>query len=140
MVPLGSPENFELCHHAMVEVCWIPSNIDKKDSTFDIDARQYLSATRSADNAFPARCIFPPTALWEKYKLIPSKGKPVSVEGLLTGIERNDDRTIKHFIVDLEKVTFLTPTPVAPKAEESPTKLSVYPFVSSVTVELTPFQ
>ncbi|KAJ7916923.1 hypothetical protein B0H13DRAFT_2445608 [Mycena leptocephala] len=122
MVPLGSPENFDVCHHAIVHVCGLPSNINKEDSTFDIHPEQYLSATKTANNAFPVRCGFPSTARWEKYKPMPGKGKPVVIEGLLTGVERNDDRTVKYFIVDLEKVTFISQGPAVPKAEESPTK------------------
>ncbi|KAJ6507109.1 hypothetical protein DFH09DRAFT_874493, partial [Mycena vulgaris] len=122
MVPLGSPENFDLRHHAIVHVCGLPTNIDKKDSTFELHIEQYLSATKTADNSFPVRCLFPATPRWEKYKPIPGRGKSVAIEGLLTGLERNEDKTVKHFIVDLEKVTFLGQTPTAPKAEESPTK------------------
>ncbi|KAJ7938057.1 hypothetical protein B0H13DRAFT_2302152 [Mycena leptocephala] len=54
---------------------------------------------------------------------MPGKGKSVAIEGLLTGVERNDDRTVKHFIVDLEKVTFLGQSATAPRAEESPKKI-----------------
>jgi hypothetical protein len=131
MVPLGSPENFDVCHHAIVHVCGLPSNINKEDSTFDIHPEQYLSATKTANNAFPVRCGFPSTARWEKYKPMPGKGKPAVIEGLLTGVERNDDRTVKYFIVDLEKVTFISQGPAAPKAEESPTKPSAYIISSS---------
>jgi hypothetical protein len=35
---------------------------------------------------------------------MPGNGKPVVIEGLLTGAERNDDRTVEYFIVDLAKV------------------------------------
>ncbi|KAJ7878934.1 hypothetical protein B0H13DRAFT_1892385 [Mycena leptocephala] len=65
----------------------------------------------------------PDTKRWENYKPIPGKGKAVSIEGLLTGVERNDDQTVEYFIVDPEKVTFHEQAPIAPKAEESPTKL-----------------
>ncbi|KAJ7933665.1 hypothetical protein B0H13DRAFT_1855907 [Mycena leptocephala] len=75
LVPLGSPENFDLHHHAL------------------------------------------------QYKPMTGKGKSVAIEGLLTGLERNDDRTVKHFIVDLEKVTFLGQSATAPRAEESPKKI-----------------
>ncbi|KAF7366803.1 hypothetical protein MSAN_00938600 [Mycena sanguinolenta] len=124
IIPLGSPENFELQHHAVVHVCGVPSNVNKKNSTFEIHAEQYLSATKSTDNVFPVQCLFPATPRWEKYKPIPAKGKSVAIEGLLTGVERNDDRTVNRFIVDLEKVTFLgTAASGVPKAEESPTKM-----------------
>ncbi|KAJ6455546.1 hypothetical protein C8R47DRAFT_1060777 [Mycena vitilis] len=123
LVPLGSPENFNVRHHATVQVAGAAVNVNKDDSTFEIHAVQYLSATRAPDNVFPVRCLFPDNKRWERYKPVPSKGKSVLVEGLLTGLERNEDRTVKHFIIDLEKVTFLTPAPAAPKAEESPTKM-----------------
>ncbi|KAJ7442090.1 hypothetical protein B0H11DRAFT_1932592 [Mycena galericulata] len=54
---------------------------------------------------------------------MPGKGKSDAVEGILTGVERDEERTVKHFIVDLEKVTFLGQAPAAPKVEQSPTKL-----------------
>ncbi|KAJ7196530.1 hypothetical protein GGX14DRAFT_574864 [Mycena pura] len=98
IVPLGSPENFDMRHHAVaaVHVAGVATNVNRDDSTFEIHR-------------------------WEKYKPVPTKGKSVLIEGLLTGLKRNEDRTIKHFIIDLEKVSFLIPA--APKAEESPTKL-----------------
>ncbi|KAJ7839442.1 hypothetical protein B0H14DRAFT_3697888 [Mycena olivaceomarginata] len=107
IIPLGSPEDFDLQHHTFVNVCCVATNIDKKNSTFEIHVEQYLSATKTTDDVFPIRCVFPATARWEKYKPIPAKGITVSIEGRLTGVERNDDRAVKHFIVDLEKVTFV---------------------------------
>ncbi|KAJ6523949.1 hypothetical protein DFH09DRAFT_1096445 [Mycena vulgaris] len=71
------------------------------DSAFGIQAVQYLTATRTADNAFPVRCPFPSTPLGEV---------------------QAHTRERQYFIVELEKVTFLGQAPVAPKAEESPTK------------------
>ncbi|KAJ7891505.1 hypothetical protein B0H13DRAFT_1887135 [Mycena leptocephala] len=123
IIPLGSPEGFDMCHHAAVHVAGLAVNIQKEDATFEIHAEQYLSATKTADNMFPVRWVCPDTKRWEKHKPVPGKGKAVSIEGIFTGVERNEDRTVKHFIVDLEKVTFLGQAPVAPKAEESPTKL-----------------
>ncbi|KAJ7447431.1 hypothetical protein FB451DRAFT_1411850 [Mycena latifolia] len=124
IVPLGSPESFDLRHHAYIHACGLPSNMDKKNSTFDIGVAQFMSANKKTNNEFPVHCVVPATPRWENYKPIPAKGKPVAIEGFLTGIERNEDRTIKHFIVDLEKVTYLSPSSTTPKAEESPTKLA----------------
>ncbi|KAJ6544501.1 hypothetical protein B0H19DRAFT_1076606 [Mycena capillaripes] len=124
MVPLESSENFDINYHAVVHVSEVPTNINKDNSTFEIHADRYLSATKNIDNVFPVRCGFPDTPRWKKYKPIPGKGKPVSIEGLLTGDERNHNQMVKHFIVDLEKVTFHAQAPAAPKAEESPTKLA----------------
>ncbi|KAJ6485221.1 hypothetical protein DFH09DRAFT_1339874 [Mycena vulgaris] len=123
IIPLGSPENFDMRHHAVVHVAGFATNVNEDDLTFEIHATQYVSATKTADNVFPVRCLFPDTKRWEKYKPLPTKGKATAIEGLLTGVERNEDRTVKYFIVDLEKVTFLGPASAAPKAKESPTKL-----------------
>ncbi|KAK7059251.1 hypothetical protein R3P38DRAFT_3303351 [Favolaschia claudopus] len=102
IIPLGSPGSLNIRTHATVHVCGVPSDSDKPNSTFDIKAEQYLSATKTPDNAFPVHCVFPATPRWEKYKPIPGKGKSVS-----------------HFIVDIEKVTFLgNASSTAPKAEE----------------------
>ncbi|KAJ6556570.1 hypothetical protein DFH09DRAFT_1084662 [Mycena vulgaris] len=114
IIPLGSPENFDMCHHAVVHVAGFATNVNEDDLTFEIHATQYVSATKTADNVFPR---------WEKYKLLPTRGKATAIEGLLTGVECNEDPTVKYFIVDLEKVTFLGPASAAPKAKESPTKL-----------------
>jgi hypothetical protein len=122
LAPLGSPENFDLRHRPVVHACGLPISIDKEDSTFEINAEQYLSANKQTDNVFPLRCLFPATPRWERYKPMPAKGKSVAIEGVITGVERNEDRTVKHFIVDMEKVTFLGQTPTAPKAETSPAK------------------
>ncbi|KAJ7228278.1 hypothetical protein GGX14DRAFT_612025 [Mycena pura] len=122
LAPLGTPEDFELRHHSYVTVCGLPANIEKDDKTFEIHAEQYISATKATNSIFPVKCHFPNTPRW-KVKPLPSKGKTVCIEGLLTGIERNDDRTVKYFIVDLEKVTFLGNISGIPKAQESPTKL-----------------
>ncbi|KAK7034130.1 hypothetical protein R3P38DRAFT_3312246 [Favolaschia claudopus] len=113
IIPLGSPDSLNIRTHATVHVCGVPSNIDKPNSTFDIKIEQDLSATKTPDNAFQVHCVFPATPRWEKYKPIPVKGKSVSVEGFLNGFELNDDRSVKHFIVDIEK------------AEESPTKIAL---------------
>ncbi|KAK6984325.1 hypothetical protein R3P38DRAFT_2806684 [Favolaschia claudopus] len=81
IIPLGSPDDINLRTHATVHVCGVPSDIDKANSTFDVKAEQYLSATRTPNNVFPIHCVFPATLRWEKYKPIPGKGKSVSVEG-----------------------------------------------------------
>ncbi|KAK6984186.1 hypothetical protein R3P38DRAFT_3333014 [Favolaschia claudopus] len=126
IIPLGSPDSLNIRTHATVHVCGVPRNIDKPNSTFDIKIEQYLSATKTPDNAFQVHCVFPATPRWEKYKPIPVKGKSVSVEGFLTGFELNDDRSVKHSIVDIEKVTFLgNASSTAPKAEVSPTKIAL---------------
>ncbi|KAJ7278110.1 hypothetical protein C8J57DRAFT_1221968 [Mycena rebaudengoi] len=103
LVPLGSPENFDLRHQPVVHACGLPSSIDKEDSTFEINAEQYLSANKQTDNVFPLRCLFPATPRWERYKPMPAKGKSVAIEGVMN-------------------VTFLGQTPTAPKAETSPAK------------------
>ncbi|KAK6988814.1 hypothetical protein R3P38DRAFT_3331900 [Favolaschia claudopus] len=114
IILLGSPDTLNIRTHATVHVCGVSSNINKPNSTFDIEAEQYLSATKTPDNGFPVHCVFPATPRGEKYKPIPGKGKSVSVEGFLTGLELNDDRS----------VTFLgNASSTAPKAEESPTRI-----------------
>ncbi|KAK7034163.1 hypothetical protein R3P38DRAFT_2519134, partial [Favolaschia claudopus] len=82
-----SPDRINLLTHATVHVCGVPSDIDKANSTFNVKAEQYLSATRIPNNVFPIHCVFPATLRRENYKPIPGKGKSVSVEGYL---ELND--------------------------------------------------
>ncbi|KAJ7691662.1 hypothetical protein B0H14DRAFT_3531768 [Mycena olivaceomarginata] len=108
LTPLGSPENFDLCHQSCIALCGVPTNINRDDATLR------------------ARCLIPDTPKFKKYKPIPTGGKSVCVNGFLTGLERNEDKTIKHFIIDVDTVTFLGQPAgsTAPKAEESPTKIS----------------
>ncbi|KAJ6521635.1 hypothetical protein DFH09DRAFT_1424712 [Mycena vulgaris] len=106
IIPPGSPENFDMRHHAVVHVAGIATNVNEDDSTFEIHATQYVSAV------FPVHCLFPDTKHWEKYMPLPAKGKATAIEGIFTGVERNEDRTVKYFIIDLEKVTFLGPNSV----------------------------
>ncbi|KAJ7100715.1 hypothetical protein B0H15DRAFT_770251 [Mycena belliarum] len=123
--PLGSPDDFDLGHRSIITICGVPTNINSDDSTFDIAAEQYLSATKSPSELFPTRCLIPDIAKFKKYKPIPAKGKSVSVLGFLTGLERNEDKTVKYFIIDVDSVTFFgaAGSTLAPKAEESPKKI-----------------
>ncbi|KAF7372299.1 hypothetical protein MVEN_00090000 [Mycena venus] len=125
LIPLGSTDKFDLRHLSSIAICGVPTNIDRDNATFDLNAEQYLHATRSSE-AFPTQCIIPNSPKFKNYKPIPSKGKSVSVTGFLTGLERNEDKTVKYFIVDVDTVTFLGQPAgsTAPKAEESPTKIS----------------
>ncbi|KAJ7926817.1 hypothetical protein B0H13DRAFT_1861835 [Mycena leptocephala] len=49
LIPLGSPENFDLGYPSFMTVCGVPTNMNREDTTFDLNAEQYLSATRSAE-------------------------------------------------------------------------------------------
>ncbi|KAJ7917782.1 hypothetical protein B0H13DRAFT_2321992 [Mycena leptocephala] len=125
LIPLGSPENFSLSQPAFVQVCGLASNINKDDATFDVVVEQYISATRSPES-FPTRCFIPDTPRFQNYKPVPNKGKFVSVTGFLTGVERDDDHAVKHFLLDVDQVVFLGQQPhsaSAPKAEQSPNKI-----------------
>ncbi|KAJ7828160.1 hypothetical protein B0H14DRAFT_3466537 [Mycena olivaceomarginata] len=118
-------ENFSLSQPAFVQICGLASNINKDDATFDVVVQQYISATRSAE-CFPTRCFIPDTPRFQNYKPIPNKGKFVSVTGFLTGVERDDDHTVKHFLIDVDQVVFLGQRPhsaSAPKAEQSSNKI-----------------
>ncbi|KAJ7939613.1 hypothetical protein B0H13DRAFT_2300300 [Mycena leptocephala] len=84
-----------ICQRIGGPCCRPATNINKDDSTFEIHPGQYLSATRNTNNVFPARCLFPNTKRWENYKPVPGRRKAVLIEGLLTRVERNEDRTIK---------------------------------------------
>ncbi|KAK7021615.1 hypothetical protein R3P38DRAFT_2629104 [Favolaschia claudopus] len=123
LIPFGLPENFTPKYHPFVSVCGAASNVDKQNSSFDITAEQYLSANKAYNNQFPVHFVFPDTPRWQNKKPLPGPGKPVVVDGFLTGVERNPGRTVKHFIIDIEKVTFVGQGTSAPKAEPSPVKL-----------------
>ncbi|KAJ7887376.1 hypothetical protein B0H13DRAFT_1888865 [Mycena leptocephala] len=106
--------NFDLRHHTIVHVAGSATNVHKDDSTLEIHTAQYLSAIRTPDN------VFPNIKRWESYNPIPGKGRSALIEGLLTGAERNAYHTVKHFIVDLQKVTFLSQAPSVATAKQRP--------------------
>jgi hypothetical protein len=127
LISLGSPGNFDVRHCGLLTVCGVPSNINRDDLTFTINAQQYVTATKALET-FPVQCLIPDSEKFKNYKPIPAKGKSVSVTGFLTGVERNDDKTVKYFLIDVETVTFLGQASGAtvPRAEESPTKISMF--------------
>ncbi|KAJ6522257.1 hypothetical protein B0H19DRAFT_1086174 [Mycena capillaripes] len=129
LISLGSPENFDLCHQSLVTLCGVPININRDDATFELDIEQYLWATKSSE-LFPTRCLIPVIAKFKKYKPIPAKGKSIAITGFLTGLERNDDKTVKQFVIDIDNVTFFGPqggstTPMA-EPEESLNKIGFF--------------
>ncbi|KAJ7922046.1 hypothetical protein B0H13DRAFT_2317808 [Mycena leptocephala] len=112
-----------VCHPCVVEICGVAADVNRDKATFHIDAEQWVSATSNTET-FPVHCLIPHNAKFKKYKPIPSKGKPVSVTGFLTGLERNGDQSIKHFIVDVDAVTFMGTGQTAPEAKQSPAKIA----------------
>jgi hypothetical protein len=76
----------------LLTVCGVPSNINRDDLTFTINAQQYVTAMKALET-FPVQCLIPDLEKFKNYKPIPPKGKSVSVTGFLTGFERNDDKT-----------------------------------------------
>ncbi|KAJ7875331.1 hypothetical protein B0H14DRAFT_2568816 [Mycena olivaceomarginata] len=82
--------------------------MNKDDGTFDGVAEQY------------------------KFKPIPSKGKFVSVTGFLTSIERDEDHTVKYFLIDVDQIASLGQQiaslgqqSASPKAKQSPAKIAL---------------
>ncbi|KAJ7836553.1 hypothetical protein B0H14DRAFT_2589615 [Mycena olivaceomarginata] len=77
------------------------------------------------------------------YKPMPGKGKSDAIEGILTGVERDEESTVKHFIVNLEKVTFLGQAPAAPKLNTlsvntgTPPRLTFTGFYGSQGTDMT---
>jgi hypothetical protein len=103
------------------------SNINRDDLTFTINAQQYVTVMKVLET-FPVQCLISDSEKFKNYKPIPAKGKSVSVTGFLMGVERNDDKTMKYFLIDGETVTFLGQESGAtiPRAEESPTKIGMF--------------
>ncbi|KAJ7198416.1 hypothetical protein B0H12DRAFT_1244851 [Mycena haematopus] len=125
LIPVGSPESVDLRHPSFVSLCGVPTHINRDDATFELTVEQYISATKQSE-VLPIQCLIPDIPKFRKYKPIPVQGKCVSVTGFLTGVERNDNKTVKHFIIDIDSVVFLGQPAgsTAPKAEESPTKIA----------------
>ncbi|KAJ7652298.1 hypothetical protein B0H17DRAFT_1215002 [Mycena rosella] len=109
LIPLGSPENFNSAIRALFT-----------SATFQPTSIATMPLSRSTLNNISLRpgC---------RMRSRPGKGKAVSVTGFLTGLERNEDKTVKEFIVDVDTVTFLGQPAgsAAPKAEESPAKIGI---------------
>ncbi|KAJ6455610.1 hypothetical protein DFH09DRAFT_1297650 [Mycena vulgaris] len=107
LVPLGSPENFGLCHHTFVHVSGLPTNINKDDSTFEIHAEQYLSATKSPENLFPVTLLGQALTA-PRAEEIPAKlaniGTPLKFTGFFGGQE-TDIKSKFH----LNEITFAVP-------------------------------
>jgi hypothetical protein len=63
----------------------------------------------------------------------------LKILGFLTGLERNEDKTVKHFVMDIDTVMFLgqPARAAAPKAEESPRKIGIFFCYSIHKFELT---
>lgn len=121
LIPLGSPEDFSLSQPAFVQVCGLATNINKDNATFEVAVEQYISATRSAE-CFPTRCLIPDTPL----QAHPQQRKVCLCDCFLAGVERDDDYTVKHFLLDIDQVVFLGQqlhSASAPKAEQSPNKI-----------------
>jgi hypothetical protein len=98
---------------------------DQTRLTFDVVAEQYVGATRNVE-CFPTRCLIPDKPRFQKFKPVPSKGKFVSVTGFLTGVEWDEDHTVKHFFIDVDQVAFLGQQSVSPKAKQSLAKIGVF--------------
>ncbi|KAJ7759679.1 hypothetical protein B0H14DRAFT_2634385 [Mycena olivaceomarginata] len=95
-IPLGSPENFDLCHQSFVTISGVPTNINRDDATLELNTEQYLSATKASRHS-PLDVAFPTCQNSRNINRYRRKGR----------LERNDNKTVKHFIVDIESVTFL---------------------------------
>ncbi|KAJ7165306.1 hypothetical protein C8R46DRAFT_1035900 [Mycena filopes] len=106
-----------------IAVCGVASNINHDDATFELGAEQHISATRSPSESFVVRYLIQDTARSKKYQPIPSNGKRYSPR-FLTSLERKEDKTVKHFIIELETVNFVGRSgSSALKAEESLSKI-----------------
>ncbi|KAJ7936365.1 hypothetical protein B0H13DRAFT_1853429 [Mycena leptocephala] len=105
-----------------------------------IAAEHYVLATNA--ESFPVRCLILNTPRIQNYQPIPSKGKCVSVTGFLTGVMRNEDRTVKHFLIYVDPVVFLGQqwhSTTAPRAEEisgTPARLKFTGFLGSQGTEM----
>ncbi|KAJ7692539.1 hypothetical protein B0H17DRAFT_1200367 [Mycena rosella] len=73
IIPLGSPEKFDMRHHAVVHVAGLATNVNEDDLTFEIHATQYVSATKTADNVFPKVTFLGPASVTPKAKESPTK-------------------------------------------------------------------
>ncbi|KAF8160136.1 hypothetical protein K438DRAFT_2072700 [Mycena galopus ATCC 62051] len=80
-------------------------SINKEDSTFEIAVMQYISATKEHE-VFPVCCLISDSPRWQKCNPVPANNELASITHFLTGVELDDDHTVKHFIVDVDKVVF----------------------------------
>ncbi|KAF8144766.1 hypothetical protein K438DRAFT_1992510 [Mycena galopus ATCC 62051] len=66
---------------------------------------QYISAIKEHE-VFPVRYLILDSPQWQKHGPVPANNKFVSVTDFLTGVERDNDHTGKHFIIDVDQVVF----------------------------------
>ncbi|KAJ6554197.1 hypothetical protein B0H19DRAFT_1071626 [Mycena capillaripes] len=84
-------------------------SINKDDSTFEIAAMQYISATNKHE-VFPVRCLIPDSPRWQKCKPVPANNElvchrvPVEGEDNHTSYLAGLEEAVKHFIVNVDQV------------------------------------
>jgi hypothetical protein len=77
---------------------------------FDIDAPQYTSPMKQLPREtciFPARVLIPDSPKYKKAKPIPNVDTYVAVAGFMCRFDLTQPGNVKHFIIELDNVSFL---------------------------------
>ncbi|KAF9005337.1 hypothetical protein BDZ89DRAFT_1049155 [Hymenopellis radicata] len=110
----------------ILSVSGIVHTVNTRDSTFYIDAHQYLRVY-SGNRLIRVYCMFPDTKRFENNKPMPSQNSYAHVTGIVSryvlagplpsdpGVHRPD---VEYFVLEIDNITFLGRIPL-PKAESS---------------------
>jgi hypothetical protein len=95
---------------AWVNVTGLATNINSKESTFDVEPSQYTSTLTKAGlkSQLSTRGHFPEDdTRYKNRKLMPSPRSYVAIQGFLSRIELADTGFPQRFHLDLDHITFL---------------------------------
>jgi len=121
LIPIDEVDDTHLLRYAWVTVSGITANSNQADGTFEVDASQYLSATKDMDAG--SRPSFPVFANYDlaspRYKKkAPTvrNGRYVSLTGYLTRTIKDSTEKVQRFVIDIDHVVHLgsAPPPTAP--------------------------
>jgi hypothetical protein len=103
-------QSLDPAQRAWINVTGLATNINNKDSTFDVEPNQYTSTLSKAGlkSQFSARLHFPEDdARYKNRKPMPSPRSYVAIQGFLSRVEQSGTGFSQRFHVDLDHVTFL---------------------------------
>ncbi|KAJ7264324.1 hypothetical protein C8J57DRAFT_1512398 [Mycena rebaudengoi] len=103
---LGPADTVDLGHHAVLHTIGIASNINKQDYTFDVCTEQWVTVL-GGNGSFPTKVHISITGRFKQNKPYLSYNSCVQMAGWIIDVVHSDDRSMKHFIVDLESIIFL---------------------------------
>lgn len=103
-------QSLDPAQRAWINVTGLATNINNKDSTFDVEPSQYTSTLSKAGlkSQLLTRLHFPKNdARYKNRKPMPSPRSYVAIQGFLSRVEQSGTGFPQRFHLDLDHVTFL---------------------------------